>query len=295
MGKINLSNEEKLARGLGWFRIGLGLASISGPGRVERIVGIFNCRWLLRLIGLREIATGIGILSQRRPSGWLWGRVAGDAVDLSLLGAAMTSDRSQRGKVAAATAAVAGVTALDVVASRRVSGGDEAIHVEKTIIVSKPANELYQFWRNFEAFPRFMSHLKSVQKTGDRRYHWVARGPANTDVEWDAELLEDRPNELIRWRSLEGSDVDNAGEVRFERAPGDRGTQVKVVLDYRPPAGVLGAFAARLFGEDPEKQIHVELHRFKQLVETGEIARAEGQPAGRSKSTSRKYDDFVRV
>jgi len=295
MGANGISNEEKLARGLGWFSIGLGLAAIAAPRGLARMIGIRSHSGLLRLLGFREIATGIGILSQRKPAGWLWGRVAGDAMDLSLLGGALAARSSQRGKVAAAAAAVAGVTALDVFASRRVSGGDQGIHVEKTIVINKPAAELYGFWRNFEDFPNFMNHVKSVRKIGDRRYHWVVRGPANSDVEWDAEVLEDRPNEFISWRSLENADVDNIGSVHFERSAGGRGTLVKVVLEYNPPAGSLGAMAARLFGEDPEKQIHVDLHRLKQLVETGEVARTEGQPAGRPRSTSRKYDDFVRT
>ena len=285
-----------MARGLGWFSIGLGLAAVLAPRGLARMIGIRKHSGLFRLLGLREIATGVGILSQRRPAGWLWGRVAGDAMDLSLLGTAIASSGSQRGKVVAATAAVAGVTALDVMASRKLSGGSNgSIHVEKTIVINRSAEELYRFWRNFEAFPTFMTHLKAVQKTGERRYHWVARGPADADVEWDAEMTEDRPNQIIRWQSLPGSDVDNAGAVQFQPATGGRGTLVKVVLNYSPPAGVLGALVARLFGEDPEKQIHVELHRAKQLIETGEIARTEGQSAGRPKSTSRKYDDFVRV
>ena len=115
------------------------------------------------------------------------------------------------------------------------------------------------------------------------------------DVEWDAQIVEDRPNELIAWRSLDGADVDNAGEVRFQAAPQGRGTVLRVRMQYNPPAGKMGAVVAKLLGEAPEKQIAVDLLRLKQMIETGEIARTEGQPAGRTRSTSRRYDDLVRA
>jgi uncharacterized membrane protein len=101
-------------------------------------------------------------------------------------------------------------------------------------------------------------------------------------IEWDADIIDDRPNELIAWASIEGADVDNSGFVRFKPAPGNRGTEVKVVIEYNPPGGVLGSALAKLFGEEPEQQIGDELNRFKQLMEAGEIATTEGQPAGRS-------------
>jgi len=133
-------------------------------------------------------------------------------------------------------------------------------------------------------------------KANDRTHsHWIAKGPVGTDVEWDAEIVTDKPNEVISWRSLDGADVKQAGAVRFERAPGGRGTVVRVKLQYRPVGGKLGSAVAKLMGKDPEKQIKIDLYRLKQELETGEIARTEGQPAGRSKSTSRKYDDLVRT
>ncbi len=113
-------------------------------------------------------------------------------------------------------------------------------------------------------------------------------------VEWDAEVVEDRPNELIRWRSLPGSTVENQGTVWFERARGNRGTVVRVELEYRPPAGMLGATFAKVAGQSPEKQVAVDLLRFKQLVETGEIARTEGQPAGAGRGLRSKVDALVR-
>jgi uncharacterized membrane protein len=158
----------------------------------------------------------------------------------------------------------------------------------------RPADELYAFWRRLEQLPRFMSHLISVQQLDNRRSHWIAKGPAGKRVEWDAEIINERPNEMIAWRSLEGADVDSVGSVRFERAPGGRGSIVRVEMRYRPPAGVGGATVAKLLGKDPGSQIKDDLRRFKQVMETGEIITTEGQPAGRASSTSWRYDQAVR-
>ena len=160
--------------------------------------------------------------------------------------------------------------------------GGSGVKVEKSLTINRPPEELYRFWRDFENLPRVMSHLESVHVTGENRSHWVAKAPAGTTVEWDAEVYNEKENELIAWRSLEGADVDNAGSVRFERAPGGRGTVVRVSLKYDPPAGKLGAAVAKLFGEEPEQQVQDDLRRFKQFMETGEALTTEGQPSGRA-------------
>ena len=156
------------------------------------------------------------------------------------------------------------------------------VKVEKSITINKSPEELYRFWRNFENLPRFMNHLESVRTTDGNRSHWVAKAPAGSTVEWDAEIYNEKENELIAWRSLEGADVDNAGSVRFEPATGGRGTVVRVTLKYDPPGGALGALVAKLFGEEPSQQIDEDLRRFKQVMEAGEAATTEGQPSGRS-------------
>jgi uncharacterized membrane protein len=161
-------------------------------------------------------------------------------------------------------------------------GINQPIKVEKTVTINKSAEELYRFWHNFENLPTFMKHLQSVKVYNEKRSHWIANAPLGNSVEWDADILEDRENEFISWASVEGADVDNSGFVRFKKAPGDRGTEVKVVLEYNPPGGALAATVAKLFGEEPEQQIGDELRRFKMLMETGEIATTEGQPSGRS-------------
>ena len=158
------------------------------------------------------------------------------------------------------------------------------IKVEKSITINRSPEELYRFWRNFENLPSFMNHLESVKTTDAIRSHWVAKAPAGRSVEWDAEVYNEKENELIAWRSLEGADVDNAGSVRFEPATGGRGTVVRVTLKYDPPGGALGALVAKLFGEEPSQQIEEDLRRFKQVMEAGEAPTTEGQPSGRSAS-----------
>jgi uncharacterized membrane protein len=162
--------------------------------------------------------------------------------------------------------------------------GGRGVKVEKSLTINRPATELYKYWRNFENLPRFMNHLEEVRVTSDTRSHWVAKGPAGSSVEWDAEIYNEKENEMIAWRSLEGSQVDNAGSVHFTPAPGDRGTVLRVVLKYDPPAGVVGALVARLFGESPAQQIDEDLRRFKQLMEAGEVMTTKGQSSGRAAS-----------
>ena len=161
------------------------------------------------------------------------------------------------------------------------------IKLEKSVTINRSPEDLYRFWRNFENLPRFMRHLESVSETGAGRSHWVAKAPAGSTVEWDAEIYNEKEGEMIAWRTLEGADVASAGSVHFEKAPGGRGTLMRVVLKYDPPAGKLGAIIARLFGENPEQQIAEDLGRFKQLMETGEVATTEGQPSARGASGGR--------
>jgi uncharacterized membrane protein len=279
-------NVERLANALGWFSIGLGLAELAAPRALAQLIGVKDedkTRNVLRGYGMREIAAGIGILSRPQPAGWLWGRVAGDLLDLSSLGSALGSSRSNRVRVGAATAAVIGVTALDLRCALQLQRGSTNggsvktgdVRVTKTIIVNRSPEEVYRFWRDLANLPTFMKHLESVQVTGDNRSHWKATGPGGKTVEWDAEIVEDQPNTRIAWRSLEGSDIDNSGSVQFERAPGGRGTLVRVELRYTPPGGVVSATLAKLFGEEPGQQVDDDLRAFKQVLETGEVVKSD--------------------
>lgn len=276
---IKNGNAEKLARGLGWFSIGLGLAEALAPRAVAKIAGVDDeDTRLIRLYGLREIASGISIFMQgEHPTEAVWSRVAGDALDIASLVKAFTSKKSSKGRLAFATANVLAVTALDVLCAYQLSkDGTGGTEVKKSIIINSSPEELYEFWHNFENLPTFMKHLEAVRVTGEGRSHWVAKAPAGGTVEWDAEVTDDRPNELIAWRSLEGADVDNVGSVRFERAPGGRGTIVKVEVEYSPPGGVLGSTVAKLFGEEPEQQISDDLRCLKQVIEVGEVIVSDG-------------------
>ena len=280
-------DEERIARGLGWFSIGIGLAEIAAPGAMTRLVGVRgNYPALLRALGLREIAHGIGILANRKPTEWVWSRVGGDVIDLACLGAALLSPSASRTKIAAATAAVVGVTAMDLSVGRKLSRStglvtkDGAVRAKRTITVNVSPEEAYRFWRNFENLPRFMPGLESVQVLDAARSHWRAKGPGGTIIEWDAEITEDRPNELIAWRTAENADVRHRGSVRFTPAPGGRGAIIAVEMQYYLPGGEISAVLAKLFGEEPGQRIAEDLRRFQQTLETGEPVRSEGSLEG---------------
>lgn len=160
------------------------------------------------------------------------------------------------------------------------------IHVAKAYtIANKSPQELFKFWRNFENFPSFMTHIKEVKVTGDKTSHWKATGPAGMTVEWDAQIINEEPDKLIAWQSQPGADVHSKGSVRFVDT-GGRGTQVRVNLDYIPPAGRLSAAVAFLFGQEPRQQIQEDLRHFKQLMEMGEVATNEG-PQGNCKGRNK--------
>ena len=284
---LNDMGAEKVARGLGWFSIGLGLAELLMPRAVARICGGEGKHTaLIRLYGLREIAAGLMIFSSRKPAAGVWSRVAGDAIDLATLAAAYVNPRTNKAGVLFATANVLGVTAVDIMCAQELSvqkgrmTEDGAIRSKRSVSVNRPPEELYRYWRDFSNLPRFMYHLQSVQVQDERRSHWVAKAPAGMQVAWDAEITEDRPNELIAWQSLPGADVPNSGRVRFLPGPAGRGTVVRVEIEYRPPGGALGKLVAKLFGEEPQQQVAGDLRRFKQVMETGEVVRSEGSPQG---------------
>lgn len=279
--------KDALAEGLGWFSLGLGAAQVAMPRALCTVAGASDRdrnALLMRARGATEIAKGIGILTRPKPTNWFVARTAGDLVDVALLTGALIQNRDRRRRALFALANIAAVTAADAVEARRLRRSDapatQAIEVKKAVTVNKPADEVYAFWRRFENFPRFMVHVESVESR-DGKSHWVVKGPTGT-VEWDAEVAEDRPGEVIAWRSLPGSSITNNGSVRFKRAPGGRGTEIEVELRYEPPAGTLGVAVAKLMGEEPATQLSDDLRRLKQLLETGEVVRSEGTLGGHS-------------
>ncbi len=275
---------ESLADFLGLFSIGLGLAQVLAPQSMSKICGVDDAEGnkpVMRALGFREISHGIAILSKQQPEKAVWSRVAGDAIDLALLGKVMANPDNHRGRTLFATANVLAVTALDVMCAKQLSmqpktqanaGADAGIiRTKRSITVRRSPEEVYGFWRDFQKLPQFMRHLESVTVLGGGRSHWKAKAPAGQTVEWDATTTEDVPNERISWRSDEGAAIYNAGTVRFERAPGDRGTEVRVELEYDPPFGKLGSKVAMLFREEPGQQVQDDLRHFKQVMELGEI------------------------
>lgn len=287
-----LGADRGLAILLGVVSLALGIGGVALPGKLAHLIGVRadeDTRRALRIIGGREIAAGIGLLRQQpKPAGWAWARVAGDAMDLGLLSAATPRNRhaQQRNKIAAGV--VLGITLLDLYSAIRFSrdtikdvAQPQFVRVKKSITINRPADEVYNFWHNFENLPRFMSHLESVHVMGERRSHWKAKAPGGKTVEWDAEVTHDIPNQLIAWRSLQGADIPNSGGVEFKPAPGDRGTEVHVELHYEAPAGKIGVAVAKMFGEEPRIQVSDDLRAFKQVMETGEIIQTEGAELGK--------------
>ncbi len=178
-------------------------------------------------------------------------------------------------------AAVAGYALYQQVAKRPRSLGRHAIHVSKSVTVDRPVGEVFRYWRNLENLPHSMSHLESVRVLPNGRSRWTAKGPVGSKVEWDAETLVERQDEIISWRSVEGADVPNEGTVRFKDLGGRR-TEVKVSLTYHPPGGAVGAAIVKLFGEEPGRQVEADLQRFKRAFESGGALRhaaATGAPS----------------
>lgn len=211
-----------------------------------------------------SIAAGAGLaafgLSRLKSGGWLYA-----GVGALLLRRGVTAHCDLYDAIGVNTAGVADDT-------RAALRGSRGVNVLESVTINQPIELLYRFWRNLENLPQFMRHLVSVEKVTDTISHWRAKGPAGSVVEWDAEIFNEIPNKLIAWRSLEGADVVSAGSVNFGAEPGGRGTRVTVHLQYSPPGGKVGAAIAKVLGADAETEIRDDLRRFKQLVETGNVA-----------------------
>jgi uncharacterized membrane protein len=280
--------------------LGLGVAQLAAPDTVRRISGVDDSptsRTVVPLVGARELVHAAGLLTSRRKGVWAWTRVAGDAMDLTSLAMAIAHRGGRRRRrLLAVTGAIAGITALDVLtavqatrAKKKLGSGPVARSARKggsmeltaTTTIRRPASEVYAFWRDLENLPTFMAHLEQVRTTGDRTSHWSASAPFGSDVEWDAEIIEETPGEKIAWRSTGDADVPNAGTVRFLPAPDGVSTEVHVVLVYDIPGGAVGKAVARYFGEEPHQQLDDDLRRFKQVLETGEVVRSDGAPWGK--------------
>lgn len=217
-------------------------------------------RWISAALGGALIALGI-----RRKS-WLGGLLILAGGNLILRGAL---GRSLLYRAFGLEAPSFGLLRAEEPAHGEGETGNGRFTVEKSVVLQAPAEEAWKFWRNFENLPRVMRHLKSVRTIDERRSHWVAQAPAGLDVEWDAEITDERENRKIAWRSADGAQIANKGVVLFEPVHNGKATEIRVYLEYAPPAGKAGKAFAMLFGKDPAKMIDEDLHRFKTLLESG--------------------------
>jgi uncharacterized membrane protein len=261
-----------MSRGLGWFSLALGATELAIPRMLAQAIGVDprgGTALTLRALGAREVAAGLAVLLQPRRPLPLWSRVAGDAIDLALLGYAASARRTSLPRVIGAIAAVAGITALDIAAGRRSQRAYD--HANRPVIfgvtINKPPREVYAFFRRFSQLPLFMDYLESVHETSSTTSRWVAKLPVGT-VAWDARITEDRPGEAIAWQSVEGSRIKTRGRVTFARTPGRDMTEVRVemqlgFLGTRPSTGLAKFFS--------RPQIKGDLRRLKQVLETGEV------------------------
>ena len=282
------SRRSGLTRSLGWASVALGGPQVTAPAAVSRMVGVDDVAAapaVIRGVGVRELAHGAALLTG--PRSLVWTRLAGDALDLSLLGRALRGRRGERRRrTRVATAAVLGITALDLFAAtrsardRRHGRRPRPLHVDASVTVNRAVGDVYGYWHDFTRLPTFMRHLRSVTLGEDGRSHWKADAPIRKSVEWDAEMTGDDPNQRISWKSLPGADVANSGTVHFAPSPDGRGTEVRVSLHYDVPGGRVGRAVAKLFGEEPEQQVRDDLRRFKQVLETGDVVRSDALPQG---------------
>jgi uncharacterized membrane protein len=280
-----------LAAGLGVVSSALGALDAGAPRTALRLLGVRAVpggTGTVRLVGLRELACGAGLLSGRAPRGWLVARVVGDVVDLALLArTASTAGVDDKVRYRGALGLLAGVTVVDGVAAwavgtgrgRRTARADRrSEHVTGSVTVLGTPDEVYRAWRDLEQLPRLMAHVRSVETVGARSA-WTATGPLGVPIRWEAEIVDDRPGELVAWRPRGDGGARTNGSVRFRRAPGDRGTEVHVEMNVDVPGGRLGRRLAHGTGL-PRRFVHDELRRFKQVMETGHVVRSEGSPDG---------------
>jgi uncharacterized membrane protein len=274
-----------LARSLGWFSIGLGLAEVVAPRGLGKLIGMKPTRQgmnVLRLMGLREIGAGPGMIANPTSRGWVAARVIGDTLDLALLAGLLAAGSKNRYKTLSALLAVLGVATLDLVATELLAEARKAptpelepdlkyTPVHNSITIEAPIAQVYSFWRGLTNLPSFMRHLESVENLGNGRSRWRAMGPAGAGAEWVAEIVEEVENTRIAWRATGNARPYNSGVVHFQNAPGGRGTVISVEVLYAPPGGKLGATALKLLRKEPGQEIAESLRALKQIIETGEI------------------------
>jgi uncharacterized membrane protein len=282
-------------RSLGWLSIGLGAAALLAPRPLATLTGLSAHSGLLPFVGLRELASGFGLLTQADSTPWLWSRVVGDMMDLAVISSALQPSNAYRSRALGTAGVVAAIAAVDVaaaiVSSSRRGSVVAAGPFSASLIVNKTPQECYDFWRDVSNLPRFSSALDSVAQIDEQHARWMLRGALSSGVTLTVKTTTDEAGKRIAWHSVGRSDLAHAGVVRFEAAPGNRGTLVGASLWYRPPGGKAGLRIGKLVGADPRSRLREDLRRFKQLIETGEVATTRGQPSGRRSFFGRRIPE----
>lgn len=272
MQTVGTSDGKALSRVLGWFSLGLGASGLLAPRPLARLIGVRpegRAPAVLRMFGLRELAVGVGVLLRPRRSGPLWARVVGDALDISTLAVATLRRKGSRGRAAAALVGLAGVTAIDILAARRIGGRARTAPppIVHAVTINRPPSEVYEFFRRLENLPLFMDYLDSVTVLDENRSVWIARLPVGGTIRWEATITQDLPGKLLAWRAL-GTGLEHEGIVRFDRAPGRDATELRVTMSLgigglRPNATLVKLLT--------RPQVKGDLRRLKQVLETGEV------------------------
>lgn len=277
----------RLAQGLGWYSLGLGVAQLVAPRLFARALGVKGGGGaLVRVLGVRELLSGLGLLGSKRAVGSLSARIAGDVVDLALLGLAIAQPNNGRRRLIAATAATAVATGLDVLARRHLAADPSRAErvaaetrVGKAITIDADPGDVYAAWRHLDNLTAIFPELRGVERLDALRSRWTARGPGGVKLRWEAEIVDDVPGEMIAWTTVNGW-LDTEGVVRFMRAPGGRGTEVVVEMRYHTRGRALGRAAAAGLGLEPSLVLDRGLRRLKQLIEIGEPMRARADEGG---------------
>ena len=167
----------------------------------------------------------------------------------------------------------------EALGAQHIEAHKDDVIVGRTVLIDRPREELYAFWRDFKNLPTFMHNIQQITVADAGRSHWVVAAPAGNTVEWDSQITAEEPGRVIAWSSVEGASVRNSGRVEFRDSYAGRGTEVTATIVYDPPGGTLGKLVAKLFQREPKIQARQDLRRFKQLMETGEVSTAQPQDA----------------
>lgn len=267
----------RLAQGMAWFSVALGATQLLAPQLIQPAIGVRNRNHtLIRALGARELLSGLGLLTSRNAVRALDARLVGDVIDLALLGIAMFRPRNGRKRLIASTLSVLGATALDALARHHLAADPQrqervgrVTRIGKSVTIDATPHAVYTVWRTYDRLAVAFPHLQRIAELDDRRSRWSAEGGGGMKWTWEAEITEDKPGELIAWKTTSGA-MESRGVVRFLTAPGGRGTEVVVEMEYTVIGRGLGRAAAAVMGIEPGVELERGLRRLKQIFELGE-------------------------